>query len=81
MVNKKSENNNKNDEITVELPKDITKQSITKDIDFVINELVKLKMLSNPKDRRNKTIFDILSLANKASTTCLTKLESIKTKL
>lgn len=90
MATRKSENNPSDDKVTLEtvketpkssVSKDVTKSTVIRDIDFVINEVQKLKVLSDPKDKRNKTLGDILSLSNKVATTCAKKLEDIKSNL
>jgi len=68
-------------EIPRTVPRNVSKENVSKDIDFVINEVKKLSILSDPKNRRNKTISDILSLSHKVSSVCLKKLEDIKSNL
>ena len=84
MATRKSENTSSDDkskEVKPELPKDVTKQSILKDLDFVIQSLSTLEVFTNPKLKTNRTLADIMSLGNKAATTCVRKLEEIKAKL
>lgn len=84
MATTKPENKPSDDTVKTikkEPPKDTSMDSIKKDLDFVIHSLSQLEVYTNPKLKANRTLADIMSLGQKAATTCVRKLEEIKAKL
>lgn len=72
----------KDPEIVREDPEKAQEQaSLAKDIEAVISELQRLAVLSDPEDRRTKSLADILSLSNSACTKSVAMLEEIKKKI
>jgi hypothetical protein len=73
-----SENNPKNDAVVVSTAKTLSKESLSKEIDFVIQTIGQLDILTDPKVKQNMTLNDVLTISRKVSTVCARKLKDIK---